>query len=109
MWLFTSGGFISVVADRDSTDKLLVRARAAGHIQSVFPKAKVFHMDAADYRFRALISRRTVQQVIAKQVGNIEYDNFKSTVHDHRYHTACMDVWGVMHRLQAPAGRSDWY
>lgn len=100
MWLFTSGSFISVVADRDSTDMLLISARADGHIQHLFPRAKVFHRDDADYRFRALVSRKTVQQVIAKQVASIGYDNFKHTVTEPRYHSACLRVWSTMNRLQ---------
>jgi hypothetical protein len=103
MWIFATGGFISVVADRDSTDMLLVRARLVGHIESLFPKAKVFQLEDADYRYRALISRETVQKVIAKQVANIGYDNFKNTVHEPRYHSSCLRVWSFMHGLQGRA------
>jgi hypothetical protein len=104
MWIFTSRGFISVVADRGSTDMLLVRARADGHIQHLFPRAKVFQMDDADYRYRALVSRKVAQQVIAKLVESMAYDNFKNSIAEPRYHDACRDVWAVMHGLQSQYG-----
>jgi hypothetical protein len=100
MWIFTSDGFVSIVADRDSDDKLLVRGRSPDHIRSLFPKAKVFTLDLADYRYRALLSRKTVAQVLAKKAAGIRYDNFKSTVTDPAYHGACMQVWSTVNRLQ---------
>ena len=101
MWLFTSGSFVSIVANRDDPKKLLVRGREEGHIERLFPKASVFQMDDADYRYRALVSRKVVAQVFAKQVADIGYDNFKQTVTESRYHTACLGVWSVMHELQS--------
>lgn len=100
MWLFLPNSFLSIVADRDNPQNLLVRARLAGHIPNLFPKAKVFQMEDADYRYRALVSRSNVVKVIAKQVEGVAYTNFKSTVHEPRYHHACMEVWSVMHSLQ---------
>jgi hypothetical protein len=103
MWIFTSGSFVSIVADRDNFQTLLVRARLANHIHALFPKAKVFELEEADYQFRARVSRECAVKVIAKQVEGVGYPNFKNTVQDPRYHQSCMEVWGVMHRLQGRA------
>ncbi len=103
MWIFTSGAFISVVANRDDPKKLLVRARVAGHIEALFPKAQVFQAAGSDYLYRARLSRRAVKQVVSRRVEAIDYDNFKNSVHEPRYHRACMEVWGVMHDLQGSA------
>jgi hypothetical protein len=100
MWLFFSESFISVVADRDDPKKLLVRARVAGHIEALFPKAKVFQVEGSDYRHRALVSRRTVKQVVARRVEAIDYDNFKNSVSDWELHNSYLRIWGVMRELQ---------
>jgi hypothetical protein len=100
VWLFTSESFLSLVSDRDSTDKLLVRARIIGHIESLFPQANVFQLDSADYLQRALVSREDVQKVVARQVESISYDNFKNSISDAAYLSACHKVWREMHRLQ---------
>ena len=100
MWLFLSDGFLSIVADRDSKDKLLVRSRVAGHIEAVSPSAVVFQDAGSDYQYRALINRKTVSLAVAKQLEGIVYDNFKDSVREPRYHSACMNVWMAMHSLQ---------
>ncbi len=106
MWIFGSESFISVVSDRDNQKNLLVRARCAGHIEHLFPKAKVFQIEGSDYQFRALVSRKAVAEMVAKQVGSIEYDNFKNSIRDPAYHSACREVWGVMYDLQETGLRS---
>ncbi len=100
MWIFTSESFISVVADRDDPKKLLVRARVAGHIEALFPAAKVFQVEGSDYLHRALVPRKTVKQVVARHVESIGYDNFKNSVRDWELHESYMGVWRVMHDLQ---------
>lgn len=111
MWIFSSGAFVSVVADRDNTKNLLVRARVDGHIEHLFPKVKVFQIEGSDYLYRSLVSRKAVAEMVAKQVGSIEYDNFKNSVPDPAYHAACLLVWSDMNRLQG-RGRGvsqDWW
>lgn len=100
MWLFLPNCFLSIVAARDNPQNLLVRARVAGHIQNIFPKAKVFEMEDADYKYRALISRNCVVKVFSKQVDSIRYDNFKDAVSESAFKLACMRVWGIMRGIQ---------
>jgi hypothetical protein len=100
MWLFTSKGFVSVVASRDSQDDLIVRARVRGHLEALFPDATQVETTNSDYRHRATLSNKIVEQVVADQISAINYPNFKDTVVDPDYHAACLRVWSVMHYLQ---------
>lgn len=102
MWIFLSDAFLSVVADKDdpSGPRLLVRARREGDIERIFPDAEVATTPTADYRFRAWLPRERVAAVMAQQVENLAYSNFKNSIHDHAYHDAAMGAWSVMHRYQ---------
>ena len=100
MWLCMNNSFLSIVANRDKKDELLVRARLAGHIEAVFPKAKVFSKVGSDYEFRAFIPREEVAQVIAKNITAIKYDNFKSSVKSKALHDVYLKMWSLMHQLQ---------
>jgi len=100
MWIFTSTSFLSVVADRNSKSKLLVRARVKGHIEAIFPKAEVFTNEHADYCFRAVIPRKMVAKVIANTIGGIEYENYKGSVTNPDLHNSYLAVWGIMRNLQ---------
>lgn len=100
MWLCLNSAFISVVADRNDKGRLLVRARVAGHIEAVFPKADVFTDAGADYFYRAFIDRNEVAQAISREVRGIDYDNFKSSVADQALETAYLGCWRIMHQLQ---------
>lgn len=114
MWIMTNQAFLSIV-DPDAPygggmgpqgDKLLVRARIEGDIERVFPGAAVKRTPERDYLFRAMIPREQVAAVIAKEVGDIGYSNFKGSVQENDRHDAYASVWGVMFRLQkALAGR----
>ena len=108
MWIFTNSGFISVVADRNSTGNLLVRARVRGHIQAMFPCADVFTDEHADYYYRALLPRKTVADAMAQSVEAIAYPNFKNSVSDPALHASYVSVWWSMRNLQdKQLGRTD--
>ena len=96
MWLFVSGGFLSIVAHRHQPDDLLVRARHPNHIQAVFPDAQVTFMRGADYPYRAVLGREVVQAAVAEYLCTMNYDNFKNSIEDDEYHDVCLDVWRTM-------------
>ena len=100
MWLLFNSGFLSIVSDRNSTENLLVRARVRGHIQEVFPSAKVFTDSNADYLFRTVIIRDEVAAAVADSIRHIDYDNFKNSVASQSLHDAYLDVWRTMRHLQ---------
>lgn len=101
MWIFTSNSFLSIVAHKDLPDVRLVRARKAGDIEKVFPDAEVWTDPNADYHFRALVPKQKVAVVLAAEVLDIEYGNFKSSVPDEDRLAALHDVWGVMQKWGA--------
>ena len=96
MWLYVSGGFLSIVAHRDQPMHLLVRARHPGHIGALLPGLAVTIMPEADYPFRVVVHRTVVQRAFAHYVMSMEYDNFKNSITDHPYHDVCLDVWRTM-------------
>lgn len=103
MWLCLSDAFLSVVHKQCGPDELLVRARVAGHIQKVFPDAVVTESVGTDYRYRAVMPRQRVADMLIVQAMTMDYDNFKNTVREDRLHSAYNRVWGVMGDLQ-PGG-----
>lgn len=100
MWLFTSNGFLSIVAHRNQPGMLLVRARRDGEIEEMFPDATVTRTDRADYLFRAVVPRQDVANTVAHYAKTIDYDNFKNSVSDRDRHDAYMNTWTVMNRYQ---------
>lgn len=108
MWIFLSDAFLSVVADRDNADRLMVRSRVRGDIERAFaaagvpvPDDGVAETPNADYRFRVFVDRAAFASLVLPElVRSIDYPNFKGSVRDDRRHDAYMDAWSVMHRFQ---------
>lgn len=100
MWIFLNNAFLSVVQHEERPNELLVRARVAGDIERILPKAKVTHTPEHDYAYRALMPRKEVAQALARAAEKIEYPNFKDSVEEHDRHSAYMDVWTVMRAFQ---------
>ena len=100
MWIFLSDAALSIVHKDCAPDELLVRARMQGHIEAVFPDAKVTESTHTDYRYRAVIKREVVAKALADQAMKLNYGNYKNSVKNHRFHDALSAVWGIMARLQ---------
>ena len=81
MWIGLNDGWLSIVANRNDDETLLVRARSESHIMSAFPDCDMFVLKNADYPYRAYIERRLVANEISKRLMEIDYDNFKASVH----------------------------
>lgn len=105
MWIFLNDAFFSIVEPRRQAPRcndLLVRARTAGDIERHFPHYEIQEDAGTDYAFRALVSRNHVANVIANQIGRIDYGNFKDSVPKSKpgYLQALHAIWDVMSRLQ---------
>lgn len=100
MWLCVSNAFLSIVDKAEDPTCLMVRARVKGHIEAVFPRAKVMRTPGNDYLFRAEVPREIVATTVFDRIMAIDYDNFKNSVHDHAYHGALNRVWHVLADLQ---------
>lgn len=103
MWICLNSAFLSIVTPKSAdpnSEMLLVRARRPGDIEGVFPDAKVEKRPERDYLFRALVPREKVAMVIAAQVMDIGYPNFKNSVRDKKLHDAYGKTWHTMAALQ---------
>lgn len=101
MWVFLRDSFLSIVDKGDDTGQtLLVRARRAGDIETVFPDAEVIEGAGCDYAFRARIDREQVAQAMADQVRAVTYPNFKGAVKERARHDAYLCVWNAMYSYQ---------
>ena len=98
MWIGHLEGWLSIVKHRVEDGMLLVRARESSHIGHLWPHAYVEYTPEADYQYRAVISVDEVADVVADQVVNIGYDNFKSHVTEPRLSRAFSQVWATMLR-----------
>lgn len=99
MWICLNDAFLSIVEDRDDKNTLRVRARVAGDIERVFPKAKVEERPLNDYRYMALVDRMMVAEAVMRRVIAIDYGNFKASVQERDRHDYYLSVWGVLHRF----------
>lgn len=105
MWIMLSDVFLSVVADKDDFDFLMVRARVKGDIERVFPGAVVSKTPApADYAYRVSLPRETVAKAVRGEVLSVNYFNFKNSVpttkRGNNRHDAYLKCWAAMMTLQ---------
>lgn len=103
MWVMLNDAWLSIVADRDDEEFLLVRSRRSGDIERVFGIREDVDK-AADYHFRQFIHRDHVAGVMAREVQRIAYPNFKNSVKDDKLHTAFTKVWNVGYMMQVNNG-----
>ena len=102
VWLFLSGGFLSIVSHRHLPDSVLVRSRNMAHLKSLFPNAKHFSLKQSDYPHRAIIERTVVAKMVGDHVLNMKYDNFKNSISEASYFHVCHDVWSMMYEYGMP-------
>jgi hypothetical protein len=102
MWIFMNDAMISIVEHRDDSDKVFVRARKRGDLQNVFGQdAEVIETADADYRFRIIVPKKTIAEIIFNRIINVDYDNFKNSVNEYDRSRAYHDVWEIMYGYQA--------
>lgn len=103
MWLFTPGGFYSIVAVRDEKNMFLVRARARKDLQNLFPtipRRKIIQKEPyeADYKFRIKASKAEVSLILLYSLERLNYSNFKGKI------STCKgqrDKLGAYHKIWA--------
>ena len=91
---------MSIVQHRYQRGMLLVRARFEGDIERVFPGAQVAVTPDADYLYRASVLASHVGEVIADQLVDIDYDNFKNSVSEDWRHDLYLGAWSHMKGAQ---------
>ena len=100
MWILMNDAMLSIVWHYDRPHELLVRARLAGDIERVFPQAKVIEGAGIDYRFRAVVPRQEVAEAMSRRLLDIDYGNFKASVHEPCRHDAYFKVWHTLYEMQ---------
>lgn len=99
MWICLKDAFFSIVDKHCARHQLLVRARRHGDIERVFG-VRATRTEDADYLYRAVLSRNSVEQAMVRELRAINYGNFKSAVDDDDLHNAYLRVWSAMMPLQ---------
>lgn len=102
MWIFTKNGFVSCVQHRDKPDTIIVRSRSFEHLAAFVGEGlatDIFTLENSDYQFRIALTRSTLQKLVAAQVEQLNYPNFKDSISysDHRYIRACSSTWEVLY------------
>jgi len=106
MWVFTPDGFYSVVAHRSQRRRLIVRCRVEEDMDALrqhIPGLEVFEDEHADYRWRAIVTKREWKRALARMGEAIDYDNFKNEVTRRQgdlRHDVYMRVWSAVLTLQ---------
>lgn len=78
MWLFTRNSFLSLIADHDDPNMLMVRARMRGDIHHLWPQVVVeVSPPWRDYKYRARIPRTEVAEALSREITQLSYGNFK--------------------------------
>lgn len=103
MWLFTSEGFVSVVAHTEKPDTLLVRGRDEDSLLSLVGAtgATLRQTPSNDYPYRIEVLREAFSAWLADQVFNLDYTNYKAHMWSERpeFGDALHDVWVAMHQV----------
>ena len=82
MWIYLKEGFFSIVEHPENKKYFLVRARAKGDIEKVFPDAQVQHTPDSDYAYRAPFIKGEAIAALAQKMSLINYKNFKDAIDD---------------------------
>jgi hypothetical protein len=103
MWICLNDAFLSIVHKDCKPNELLVRARREGDIERVFGNHVIIVRSTdSDYLYRAVIETAEVAEAIDREVCSINYGNFKDSVRDPELHSAYLNIWEAMSRVQYP-------
>jgi len=106
MWIASKYGYYSIVR---KAEQWHVRARLRGDLQNLvaaagLPTVTIHQSQPADYRWRIVIDRDSLDRVFETLCSSVDYPNFKSMIArspDQRPKLAAYhDIWDTMHRLQ---------
>jgi hypothetical protein len=100
MWICFNDGFLSIVQVPRNPGMLRVRARKRSHLESFLrgTPSRILQTPERDYRWRAIVKRSTIAELLKQYVLNMDYDSFKGSVRDVRL-SAMYSTWWSDHRL----------
>lgn len=111
MWIMTKIGFFSIVVGRAPGDVVCIRARSKAHLLALaasYPQydlADIIEDESRDYRYRAVLARDLLPELMADIASDVDYTNFKSAAQiampdDPKYVAAMHNVWSAMANIQ---------
>ena len=101
MWVFTEGGFLSIVQHDALPDYFQVKSRVVDLLEILWPDHEIEIIDWADYRFRITIEKSEALPVLLEVMASVDYTSFKDACRDdYNYHEALCRIWGEMYRYQ---------
>ena len=105
MWLFTETGFVSVVQDKEDSNKMVVRARDKESLQPMMDAygVKIVNLKNRDYPHRVFLTRKQFVDWLVESGETLDYDNYKNRVSKTRgydFASPLHDVWATMLRLE---------
>lgn len=110
MWIASKSGFYSIVQTRDNQRLLMVRARAEKDLiklknNVVALKNHEIHFTIdADYRFRMIVTRDELHELMQFLTEEIDYPNFKDKIQvtpDQKDKlTSYSKIWSTMYDYQ---------
>ena len=108
MWITLTDSFVSIVEHRNDRDLLIVRGRVAGDVARFLGLPQRFEVTTpdADYRFRIVAKRETVERAVVRAVSRVGYPSFKDAVREPWRKKLAMRVWSIWYGEQSR--RYDW-
>ena len=109
MWVFSETGFISAISK--SGDLFQVRARDRQSLEdlAVSTGVEIIKTPQGDYPYRVELAREQFITWMVDQMEAIDYNNFKSRVHDTRgyeFVSPLHQVWSTMHEVEDKDART---
>ena len=108
MWIASKYGFYSIVESSLKKGDFMVRARVRNDLENLIKQydlsAQVIETLDSDYRYRIILSKADVCDLLFSLGSEIDYSNFKGKISQtedqrdklHAYHT----VWNALYNLQ---------
>ena len=111
MWVFTNQGFYSIVRILDTNpEKYWVRSRRKEHLTTYFSEERILFTHATDYQYRVEINKEELIDIFTNLPQEIDYTNFKDSIHDKELKDAAHYVWhdifGVLDERKGTMGLS---
>jgi hypothetical protein len=111
MWVFTNQGFYSIVRILDTNpEKYWVRSRRKEHLTTYFSEERIIYTHATDYQYRVTINKEELIDIFTHLPEEINYTNFKDSIHDKELkdaaHYVWHDIYGVLDERKGTMGIS---
>lgn len=102
MWVAMNDSFVSIVADRNDPNGVVVRARVYQDLVAFCPEREtdIIESNDSDYRFRIFMPQKQAADIMFEKTALIDYDNFKDSVSEAWRKNAYMSIWTVMNKVQ---------